>query len=44
MTKENPTYVLLNGQKDALTKGGFGEIQAKQGEKCVYSSSAEVQT
>jgi len=33
MTKENPTYVLLNGQKDALTKGGFGEIAAKQGEK-----------
>lgn len=33
MTNEDPTYVLLNGQKDALTKDVFGEIPVKQGEK-----------
>ncbi len=33
MIKADPTYVLLNGQKDALTKDVFGEIPVKQGER-----------
>ncbi len=33
MTKEDPTYVLLNGQKDALTEEAFGEIPVRQGER-----------
>jgi nitrite reductase (NO-forming) len=33
MATEDPTYVVLNGQKDALTAEGFGEIPARQGEK-----------
>jgi nitrite reductase (NO-forming) len=32
MAAENPTYVLLNGQKTALTEARFGAIKVKEGE------------
>ncbi len=32
MKAENPTYVLLNGQKGALTESGYGAMKVKKGE------------
>lgn len=32
MTREDPTYVLLNGQKQALTEGAFGAMETEVGE------------
>lgn len=32
MKNENPDYVLLNGEKGALTSGGYGAIKVKKGE------------